>query len=214
MKRIAAVVITLHCFLLGWVAFFENGLKKNPPKKLTINQYVAKSVTKKTTPSPSPSAKKKSSPSKSLPQKTPPKQVKKEIPKVKPSPLAQKLVRELEESIAKIEGSHDKVDTSLELETPRTIDALKIESFKPNLTNDDYTGTLILCLQQSLNLPDFGEVKIKLTLRHDGTVEQLTVLKAESENNRRYLETHLPHVKFPALNNLEHTFVLTFCNEV
>lgn len=130
------------------------------------------------------------------------------------SPLTQKLMKELEESIAKIEGKHDKVDTSRQIATPRAIDTLKIDHLEKDNSDEDYTDTLILCLRQSLNLPDFGEVKIKLTLRQDGTVDKLIVLKTESENNRRYLETHLPNLKFPALNKQQHTFVLTFCNEV
>ncbi len=200
--------------------FSQKKSEKQIHKKLVVNQYIVKPVTAKIQAPPSlPSAKKKTTPLAPSPAKTPIKKT--TLPPVKSqtspqvqSALTQKLMLELEESIAKIEGCHDKVDTSLQLKTPHAIDTLKTTRLEQNTTNEDYMGTLVLCLRQSLNLPDFGEVTIRLTLRQDGSVQQLDVLKAESENNRRYLETHLPHVKFPALNNLKHTFVLTFCNEV
>ena len=81
-----------------------------------------------------------------------------------------------------------------------------------------YTDTLISHLHESLSLPDFGEVKIQLSLRQDGSVVKVIVLKARNEKNRQYLESNLPHLKFPRFdgawaNKKEYTFVLTFCNE-
>jgi hypothetical protein len=74
-------------------------------------------------------------------------------------------------------------------------------------------------LHSSLHLPDFGAVKIELTLRQDGTVAKLKVLKTESEKNKQYLETHLVRLTFPYLKGAyakqgEFTFVLNFCNEL
>jgi hypothetical protein len=83
----------------------------------------------------------------------------------------------------------------------------------------EYQESLIHYLQETLNLPEYGEVKIEVTLRQDGSVAHMVVVKAESEKNRKYLEAHLPKLKFPRLDEpfsskKQHTFVLTFCNEV
>lgn len=229
MKRVVAYVVVVHLLLLISLSTELKEEKKPPFKPLQVHQYTKKQIALTPAPpfhplppppptrlkkpqkppaSPPPKAKAKPSP---LPSSPP--VVKRQTKTT--SPVTEKLLQEIEESIAKIEGKHDKVDTNKQIKTPRTIDALQRDQppeLEPEQSN--YSETLILCLRGALHLPDFGEVKIKLTLRQDGSVETLSVLKTESENNKRYLETHLPHVKFPALNKQEHTFVLTFCNEV
>ena len=74
-------------------------------------------------------------------------------------------------------------------------------------------------LHENLHLPDFGEVKLQLTLSQDGKVLKVVVLNTESEKNKSYLELQLPKMRFPRLedpfaNKSQHTFVLTFCNEL
>ena len=74
--------------------------------------------------------------------------------------------------------------------------------------------TLVSFLHASLNLPEFGEVKIQLTVKKDGTVTHLVVLQAESKKNKAYLEEHLPRLQLPLELEQEKTFTLTFCNEL
>jgi hypothetical protein len=83
----------------------------------------------------------------------------------------------------------------------------------------DYTDILVEHLHQSLSLPDYGEVKIQLSLRQDGTVVKVIVLKTQSEKNKQYLESNLLRLRFPRFdgayaNKKEYTFILTFCNEL
>lgn len=140
-----------------------------------------------------------------------------------PPSVSPSLLKELEESIAKIEDKSDKQSlsrktnpkTTLSIPAPLQIDALPTIE----LESSDYISILTEHLHASLHLPDFGEVKIELTLQQDGTVAKLRVLKAESQQNRKYLESHLPLLKFPHLSGAfakknEHTFTLTFCNEL
>lgn len=122
-----------------------------------------------------------------------------------PEPMiSEQLMREIEESIAKIEGKNATVyiDNTLKLDYA-----------------EGYEEVLIAHLRSHLQLPEFGEVKIKLTLSKNGSVIKLSVLNAESERNKKHLETHLYTIQFPPLDVLgikkpEQTFVLTFCNDI
>jgi hypothetical protein len=130
--------------------------------------------------------------------------------------ISEALRKELEESIAKIEQKSDK-----KIESPNRsknrVDpvVLRIDT---ESEESDYVGVLVAHLHQLLTLPEYGEVKIRLSLRQDGSVVKLTVLNAQSKENKRYLETALPHVRFPKLdgvyaNQKECDFILTFLNE-
>ncbi|MBX3718406.1 MAG: flagellar hook-length control protein FliK [Parachlamydiales bacterium] len=138
--------------------------------------------------------------------------------------ISDQLKKELEESIAKIEGK--KQNLSKKQPAARSQDytpiQLQIDAMETGSWTDadsDYPNLMIGYLHQSLHLPEFGEVKIQLTLRQDGSVAKLVVLNTESEKNKRYLEGSLPKLQFPSFNGSfakkkEHTFVLTFCNEI
>ncbi len=147
--------------------------------------------------------------------KTPP--PKKEVKPDNRAKISDNLKRELEQSIANMEGKKQPV--ALKNSTTFTPIQLQIDSMDSNATESDYPNHMVQYLHQSLNLPEFGEVKIQLTLRQDGSVVKLVVLKTESEKNRSYLEGSLPHLRFPPFSGSlskakEHTFVLTFCNEL
>ncbi len=191
-------------------------LAKNTPKKPPPSK---KAAPPQKTPPPTPPAKKK--PAAAPAAKRPPIADKKSaaapIPaKPKKKPIPQELLQELEESIAKIDEKRDKLYRRNKLEAAPAVQILKIDSLSVDETSSDdsYAETLVVHLKQALNLPDYGEVKIQLTLSKDGDVEKLVVVKSESEKNKHYLEKHLPRLKFPSLNSESHTFVLTFCNEV
>ncbi len=175
---------------------------------------------------------KKPMPKKEEPKKTAakPAPAKKPSPKksaaTKPEPppkVPKKLLQELEESIAKIDGKRDKLAAQKKLEPPKSLSPPPPqELFEERESLSDAMReqeTLVSYLHQVLNLPDHGEVKIELTLRRDGSVARLVVLKSESEKNKTYLEKSLSHLKFPILDGMfsnknQQTFILTFCNEL
>lgn len=139
--------------------------------------------------------------------------------------ISDSLLQELEQSIAKIE-KNDKpqsVKKSPAGVKPLAPIALQIDSAATDESSaddsaNDYTDILVGHLHSLLSLPDYGEVKIQLSLRQDGTVVKLIVLKTQSEKNKQYLESNLPLLKFPRFegayaNKKEYTFILTFCNE-
>ncbi len=91
------------------------------------------------------------------------------------------------------------------------------ESVNPEETGS-YLTSLVSYLKQSLLLPEFGSVKIQLTIMEDGRVKELKVLSSEAESNKFYLETELPLLIFPKnkkklLNKITETFIFTFCND-
>jgi hypothetical protein len=78
---------------------------------------------------------------------------------------------------------------------------------------DEIAARLKLCLR----LPEYGDVKLKLTLGQAGNVAKLVIESAESKTNRQYVEKTLPCLTFPALGHFgggaDHTFLITLSNE-
>ncbi len=243
---IAYSVIAIHLLFLALLLFsFPSPPKKKQHKPLIVKTcsitptLIHKTKTEhspfKSAPSPSTPAPKKSAVNKralqkETPAKKPAIKTQKPIAKMakalapahvnKPHPAAT-LLKELDEQIAKIKENHK---PSKQEQTPHseyTPTALQIDTdlFPDKQDSGAFTNTLIAYLQSCLHLPEFGEVKIELTLRQDGTIAKLKVLKAESQENKLYLEKRLQHLKFPSFKEAwgkqaESTFILNFCNEL
>lgn len=158
------------------------------------------------------------------PPKAPPviKQVVKTSPTApkKSSPQSNKkkkdLLKELQDTLKKLETPIPKESQST-LSLPKTIQNLEIDHLEKE-TPTDYFVILAQALKNELELPEYGDVKLELTVLNSGRVTRLKVLNASSEKNRRYLELKLPNLILPPFsedlkNDREHTFTLTFCNE-
>jgi len=70
-----------------------------------------------------------------------------------------------------------------------------------------------------LRLPDYGDVKVNLTLDRTGKVFKISVINAESVANRKYIEKALPEMSFPEFGTnfasaAEYTFAITLSNEI
>lgn len=81
---------------------------------------------------------------------------------------------------------------------------------------EKYASQIIQKMQQSLSLPEYGEVKLSLTVHKSGEVRGIEILTSQSDANREYLETHLKTLAFPklegGLRSETHTFLISFCN--
>lgn len=146
---------------------------------------------------------------------------KKEVKNENRAKISDQLKKQLEESIVKIEAKqqahHSKSFSSNSIST--TPIQLQIDLISAEFSDSDYPNEMTAHLHNCLHLPEFGEVKIQLTLRQDGSVAKLVVLRSESERNKRYLESSLPKLQFPSFTGSfakkkDHTFILTFCNEI
>jgi len=200
---------------------------KNTVALTPVQPKPAVPIVKKAAPTPKPATKPKTTPSsiKPAPAKQPP--IRQE-PKSSSTNLhvPKELLEELEERIAKIETKRDKIRATADIAIPKSIDSsFSKETIEYSQENDaidelnNYSEFLVAYLQQHLHLPDFGEVKVEISLRQDGNIEKYVVLKTESEKNRKYLEERLPALRFPefkgkGLSKSRQTFVLTFCNEI
>ena len=233
-KKIAAVVIAVHLLLLVYINVAVTTTHKKATKPLVIKTLAAAPQEKMTPPTRKAAPKtavrvESAGGAKKSADKAPPIMEKKLVKEKKPSPakkqpvedkrerMSQKLLRDLEDSLAKLEakpkkGKSDPIPTDL----PAAIDALHLDATAAEEEAGGYDTSLIGYLKQMLNLPEYGEVKIQLTLKRDGSFVKLVVLKTESEKNRKYLEASLPHLRFPQLegNKKQETFVVTFCNEL
>ncbi|MEC7840525.1 MAG: hypothetical protein VX777_10855 [Chlamydiota bacterium] len=157
------------------------------------------------------------------------KKVKSEVvKKVKPDNERQKLLRMAQESIAKIEQRSDKLESTLqnnrqEQSLPQKIETLSAVAFSDSATSQsgsdkNYKNQLATRLRSLLQLPEYGDVEIMLSLARDGKVKTLKVIKSESSVNSRYVEETLPNMVFlPFGNSFEknqvYTFHITLTNE-
>ena len=81
-----------------------------------------------------------------------------------------------------------------------------------------YQEILAAFFHEQLQLPEFGEVTIKVTVHKDGTIKTATVTRSESSKNRKYLEEQLPRLHLPRPTSStffedQQTFLITFSHE-
>lgn len=142
----------------------------------------------------------------------------------------QKLLSEAQESIAKIGQSRDKSGPAKSSELsltslPVAISSLHIDDLPGTSTTAvshgelSYRDELAGRLKLLLKLPEYGEVKVKLTLTRAGKVAKVVVVSAESTANKKHIEKTLPSLTFPGFgvnfnDAAEYTFVITLSNEL
>lgn len=193
-------VVTVHLFLF-FFNFKNEKVLPSPKKSIVVHTFVPRP---------------KSKPKIVQQSQAPSKPVKK-IEKTKGSASAKKteILKELKESLTKIEIPEPEQKSVLTL--PKNIQSLQID--QPEQTKKtDYFILLAQTLKEELELPEYGDVKLELTVLQSGRIQKLKVIAAKSEKNRKYLELNIPRIILPPFNDTlsnerEHTFILTFCNE-
>ncbi len=142
------------------------------------------------------------------------------------------LLSKAQENIAKISQSRDKV-TSIQAGKvfaagpmiPGPVESLHIDALPSlelkNLTKGDagYCDELASRLKLMLRLPEYGAVKVKLTLDRSGQFVKVSVVNAESGANRSYIEKTLPTLRYPSFGDnfselMQYTFVITLSNDL
>jgi colicin import membrane protein len=142
----------------------------------------------------------------------------------------QALISQAQERIAKITPSHDKIATSqtptlVEMALPGPISNLKVDSASESGVTSfggreaSYHDELASRMKLLLRLPEYGDVKMKLTLDRTGKVLNVAISSAQNANNRKYIEKAVFALSFPPFGNhfgdeTQHTFSITFSNDL
>jgi colicin import membrane protein len=140
----------------------------------------------------------------------------------------EQLLSKAKESLAKMGETRDKIslnssislsDTSI----PQRIQNLQIDTLPAmggvTLGSQEikYQDELGARLKQALKLPDYGTVKVKLTLTKAGNVAKIEVTSI-SDKNKKYIEKTLPTLSFSPFGSHfngaeQYTFMLTLHND-
>lgn len=144
----------------------------------------------------------------------------------------QALLAKAKETLAKISETRNKVSSSPSVNLENTVipkelshlqvDALttgEIEKIGEWGTNEtSYSDEVAYRLKMALKLPDYGEVRVKLTLDRTGKVVKVDTVQSESKKNQAYVESKIPTLLFPSFGQRfqgvsHHTFVFTLQND-
>ena len=198
---------------------------KTPPKpviKAPVNPHINRSTIDRT----SQELKKKQSQEE---QKKQEESSQKEAAQLAEKERQQKLVIAAQERIAKITGSRNAAaskSTGKGLSSlPQAIASLEIDSLNPlsggsSLSPHEmtYREEIAARLKLLLRLPEYGDVKVNLTLDRTGKVFKIAIVNAESTANRKYIEKTLPEMSFPGFGtnfaSSTITFAITLSNEI
>lgn len=166
------------------------------------------------------------------PPKTEPKPANKEKEKKTETPKKKiikdpALVEKAKENIAKITKTSDKTTTSEAVvkEKGKSQSAAKAgkessqETAVATAQEAGYRDELSNRLKLLLRLPEYGMVKVRLTVDRKGQVRKVEIVTAESETNKSYIVEALPELLFPPFGSnfsgeSEHTFLISLNNEI
>lgn len=212
-----------------------NAKDKNPPKKTepvkkdkpAVKPVVKKAPAQSNSPKDDAKAKAKAAAEKAAADK----QKKIEAEQLAVKMRQQKLLTEAQETIAKIDKTRDKVtlgkssNSGAWVSSPGAISSLQIDALPEGgrqvLSDHEvsYRDELASRLKLMLKLPEYGEVKVKLTLERSGKVAKVVIVATESAANRKYIEKTLPTLTFSAFGNNfdsagQFTFSITLSNDL
>lgn len=130
------------------------------------------------------------------------------------------ILKNLENNLKMVGSSPSKeVKTKETSETSfQGVSKLQSETLNENLNIDlSYEEEIALYIRSFLVLPEFGTVKIQLTIKKNGHIESIKIVHSESSKNTDYVQTHLSSLKLTPFGSffkgIDHkTFTITLCN--
>jgi len=200
-KMITAIVLLIHGSGLFFLMIQKNVISlAEKPHKVMVHTVAV------TPAKPTPVAK-ASSPPKPKPKPKPkPQKIVKKSPKKPPAQNAQaQKLKKAKEALAKYQPATPKPTAKIE-----RLDCTSVES--------NYTDSLVKTLKSMLTLPEFGEVKIAITLNRSGRVTALKIVDSASMKNRKLVERKLKEARFSTFGShfsgeKEHTFAIVLKND-
>jgi colicin import membrane protein len=135
------------------------------------------------------------------------------------------MLREALSSLNRVEKHAPSTKTAAVTVSAPKIGSLSAENMTPSASSakeakaPSYHDELVQRLKLALQLPEYGEVKLELTLNRSGKVVKLKCVQAKSRKNANYLEKMIPSVTFPPFghnftNEKQHTFRLRLSEDI
>ncbi len=207
-KQIGVAVVLIHVLIIAALIGHHLFTYRSPPKRpiavrnrvLPKPQMPAKTSTQAKQPAVAVSSppKQKAKPAPAKPKPAP--SQKKSSPKKSASQPLMKEETPLEELAKSLD--------SLVSQEPISKQTLSIPAkLRPNaeiveqIENPNYSEQIIAYLQNSLDLPEYGEVKMKITIDRWGTPISCEILESKSKKNGEFLKKRLPELAFPCFND-------------
>lgn len=143
----------------------------------------------------------------------------------------QVLLAKAKENLAKMGETRDKISSSsvISLDTTplKEVGNLQVDALPVGEIGNEgewgtkemsYSEEVAYRLKMALKLPDYGAVKIKLTLSRTGKVIKVETLHSESSKNKAYVENKILSLLFPSFGQRfqgvsQNTFVITLQND-
>lgn len=124
------------------------------------------------------------------------------------------LLKEIGESL---ETLNEKSKQRPVLNVPKKIESNRQLTEIDSPIDPNYGEFLVAFLQNTLDLPEYGEVKAKIEIDRFGKLVHCEILQTKSIKNGEFIKNQLPELLFPCLNDFgilanTQTFTITFRN--
>ncbi len=146
------------------------------------------------------------------------------------------LLAKAKEKLAKVNETRDKISSSsanspkIDLDMsllPKELGNLQVDTLPiieiggnnwEGVKESNYVDEVAYRLKIALRLPDYGTVKIKLTLDRTGKVIKVETMHSESMKNKSYIESKVPTLLFPPFGQRfqgasQNTFIISLQND-
>lgn len=154
-------------------------------------------------------------------QKTKPSETAPEKKSARPRTIPRETLRQINDSFAALSRSNpERTASAQKIRLPSLIEVKNsvqtaVEEDSPAASS--YRFSLADRLQSSLELPETGEVRLKITVIEPGKIAAVEILDMKSRKNADWLKNQLPLLELPCFNDFNIIdpvleFTITFCN--
>lgn len=211
-QQIFCFVFGLHLFVVFALGAHHFWGREKPKTKMVVRTLRPPMVRSQVVAAAPPQIKREKKQASSPLSKQPSQVVKKSAPPSKPkAALNTSLIEQMEKQMAILE------EKSVFPKAP----SLTLPSACPEIEEKEiplnYGEKIVAYLQNALELPELGEVKVDLELDFSGRIVRVDVIEAKSKKNGEFLKKRLPELALPCFNEGRKSdatvvFTITFKN--
>lgn len=127
------------------------------------------------------------------------------------------LLKELEKSLEALTSSSSEIAiqprSALHVPAPVAFKAsLETSSLADTFLSASYSERLVSFLQEGLDLPEYGEVKVRLEIDRFGNLIDCQILQEKNRKNSEFLKKRLSELSYPLSESLPASFTIVFRN--